>query len=76
MQNDPLRSDQIAYSIRQFCQTVGISVRTFHALQQRGEGPPVVRIGRRTLIRRTTADEWLDARERSTSTSRMEQDAQ
>jgi excisionase family DNA binding protein len=56
-------SDPLAYTVPEFCRTVRISCRTFYILQQRGDGPPLVRIGRRVLIRRAAAEEWLKVRE-------------
>ena len=50
-------------TIKQFCKDVGIAVRTFYVLRTRGEAPPVVRIGRRVVIRRAAAEAWLAARE-------------
>ena len=42
---------------------VGIPPRTFYVMQQRGDGPPVVRVGRRTLIRKAAAEVWLAGQE-------------
>ena len=49
----------IAYSVREFCKMVGISPRTFYTLRKRGAAPPLLRIGRRTLIRAAAIDLWL-----------------
>lgn len=54
----------LAYSVKDFCKAVGISPRTFYLLQKRGDGPPTIRIGRRTLIRVEAAQGWLLERER------------
>ena len=55
--------DPLAYSVADFCAAVGISPRTFWALQKSGDGPPVTRIGRRVLVRRQAAELWLASRE-------------
>jgi len=39
-----------------------ISVRTLHAMLARGELPPPIRMGRRTLFHRQQLDDWLQAR--------------
>jgi excisionase family DNA binding protein len=49
----------LAYSVKEFCKLVGISPRTFYTLLKRGDGPPVARIGKRTLIRAAAIDPWL-----------------
>ncbi len=54
----------LALSVKEFCQSVGISHRTFWNLVNRGEAPPLVRVGRRVLIRTDTADAWLKEREK------------
>ena len=40
-----------------------ISLRTLHHLLAAGDAPPVVRIGRRRLIRRAAIEQWLTDRE-------------
>ena len=62
MATDPI-SAPLAYTVPAFCLATGISRRTFYALQKRGEGPPVTKIGRRTLVRREAAETWLKAQE-------------
>lgn len=49
----------LSLSVREFCHSVGISQRTFWNLRERGEGPPIVRVGRRVLIRIEAAETWL-----------------
>lgn len=53
----------LAYSVRDFCKAVGISPRMFYSLHQRGAGPKITRIGRRTLITVSAAEEWLASNE-------------
>ena len=40
-----------------------VSLRTLHHLLAAGDAPPVVRIGRRRLIRRAAIEQWLADRE-------------
>jgi hypothetical protein len=58
--------DALTFSIPEFCRAAGFSVRTFHALRARGGGPAVLKLGRRTLIRRKAAKQWLARQERLT----------
>ena len=53
---------QLAFSINQFCEAVGISRRTLYTLWERNEGPPRVAVGKRVLIPRTGAETWLRER--------------
>ena len=55
--------DSLAYSVAGFCNAIGISPRTFWSLQAAANGPPLVRIGRRVLVRKEAAATWLKARE-------------
>jgi excisionase family DNA binding protein len=55
--------DRLVDTMDEFCARVRISCRTFYALLERDEAPPVVRIGRRVLIRREAGEAWLKARE-------------
>lgn len=48
----------MAYTVRQFCAAYGISKSTFYRLQQRGEGPRTMKVGRRVLIPVDAAKEW------------------
>ena len=41
--------------------------RTFHRMRARGDEPPVIKLGKRTLIRRKAAKQWLARRERIAS---------
>jgi len=53
----------LAYRLKDFCQAVGISLRTYYALKQQGDAPPVTVIGGRKVITHTTATAWLEAHE-------------
>ena len=61
--SEPSVTSPMAFSVTHFCQTVGISPRTFWTLQKAGNGPPLARIGRRVLVRREAAEQWLKAQE-------------
>jgi hypothetical protein len=52
-------------TIRQFCEYTQISERLFHVLKAQGLGPRITRIGRRVLIAKDSAAEWLKSRERA-----------
>lgn len=47
-----------ALSVKQFCQSYGISRTTFYALVKDGRGPALMRPGGRTLISRKAAEAW------------------
>lgn len=51
-----------AYNIQDFCRAYGISRSLFYTLVKKGEGPKVVKAGRRTLIPYQAAQEWLTAK--------------
>lgn len=59
MREEGQSSEVLAYSVRDFCDAVGISLRTFYTLKKKGSAPPVVKIGRRVFIRASVAKEWL-----------------
>jgi hypothetical protein len=54
---------ELLFTVKEFCQQVRISKRHYSNLQSRGEGPKVIRLGRRVLIARETAKSWLLSRE-------------
>ncbi len=47
------------YSVSEFCHDYGISRGLFYCLLREGRGPAVIKLGRRTLISREAANEWL-----------------
>jgi excisionase family DNA binding protein len=47
-----------AYSIAEFCRAHGVSRAFVYALLKRGEGPAVMKVGRRTLVSVEAAAEW------------------
>ena len=56
-----------AYSIPEFCEAFGISIRTYFNLREEGKGPREMRLGRRVLITVETALAWARAREAVTA---------
>jgi hypothetical protein len=50
-----------AYTIRQFCAAHSISEAFFYVLRARGEGPRMMRLGRRRLISLEEARRWREA---------------
>jgi hypothetical protein len=59
-----------AYSIFGFCLAHGLSRRKLYYMLEAGEGPRLMKCGRRTLISTEAARRWRRARERVAATSR------
>jgi predicted DNA-binding transcriptional regulator AlpA len=53
----------LALSVKEFCASLGICKASFYKLVKTGTAPPMVRIGHRLVIARTSAEAWLKARE-------------
>jgi predicted DNA-binding transcriptional regulator AlpA len=47
-----------ANSVLSFCKAHRISVSTFYNLMKRGEGPIVMKVGKRTLVSYEAAEAW------------------
>jgi excisionase family DNA binding protein len=60
--SDPLLSDY--YSHEEAANELDVTRRTLDRWERLGEGPPITRIGRRILYRRSSLQAWLGARER------------
>jgi predicted DNA-binding transcriptional regulator AlpA len=60
-------ADMLAFSIPEFCRWHGISRAHFYNLSKSGDGPAVMRVGRRTLISAEAAAEWRRRMERIAS---------
>ncbi|MBQ0820723.1 helix-turn-helix domain-containing protein [Microvirga sp. HBU67558] len=56
-------NQSLALSMKAAADEVGISTRHLRRLIAKQEGPPVVRLGERTVIRRQALAEWLKSRE-------------
>jgi len=63
--------DKLAFSVPEFCVSHGISRSGFYNLLLRGDGPNVMRGGRRIVISREAAEEWRRAREASPEAVRL-----
>lgn len=56
------------YTVQEFCaEHGGISKVFFYELQKRGQGPRIMKVGRRTLISAEAAAEWRARMERMTA---------
>jgi predicted DNA-binding transcriptional regulator AlpA len=53
------RCDREAYSVVEFAQAYGLSRATVYNLWKDGIGPRPMRVGRRTLISKQAAAEWV-----------------
>lgn len=54
----PVKQAKMANSVVEFCEAHGISVATFYVLAKRGDGPIVMKVGRRSLISVEAAENW------------------
>lgn len=52
------------YSVQDFCCLHGISRALFYKLLQAGQGPRIIKVGKRTLITDEAAVEWRRSREK------------
>jgi predicted DNA-binding transcriptional regulator AlpA len=52
-----------AFTIPEFCRRHGFSQAKYFELASAGEGPRVMRLGRRVLISRESASDWRRQRE-------------
>ena len=57
-----------SFSIGEFCRLHDISRSLFYVLREKGEGPRVMKVGRRTLISAEAAAEWRKNMEHMTIT--------
>jgi hypothetical protein len=54
-----------AYSIAEFCRAHRVSRAFFYVLRKRGEGPTVMKVGKRTLVSAGAAKDWRERMERA-----------
>lgn len=54
------RDASICYTVAEFCEVTSICKATLYELWRRGDGPPRVKLGRRTLIPKAKAVRWLE----------------
>ena len=52
------------YSVSEFACQHGISRALFYKLLQQGNGPRIIKVGKRTLITNEAAEEWRRSREK------------
>jgi predicted DNA-binding transcriptional regulator AlpA len=52
--------DAQAFTIVEFCEAYRLSRSSFYNAVARGEAPALMRIGRRVMISRRSADEWRE----------------
>jgi hypothetical protein len=70
MSTEPIQvTDPPVYSIAEFCETHRIARSFLYVLLREGQGPRVMKLGRRTFITREAAAEWRARMERETQTS-------
>ena len=50
--------DPPIYSVMEFCKSHGIGRAMFYKLRKKGEGPHIIKVGRRTLIPGESAAAW------------------
>lgn len=53
-----MENEILAYSVPQFCRAFGIKRGLFYRLVKEGYGPKILKIGKRTLVRREEAERW------------------
>jgi len=53
----------LVMTVPEFCEAFRISVPFFYKLRRYGLGPREMKLGARTLISQTAANEWIIARE-------------
>lgn len=57
--------EPLALNIPDLAKAAGVSVRHVYSMMKRGEGPPVVKLGRRRVVRREAAEAWLRSMEKA-----------
>jgi hypothetical protein len=50
--------EKLQFSVDEFCEAHGVPRSTFYELLQRGEGPRLAKIGRRTYVTAEAAADW------------------
>lgn len=60
-----------ANSIPEFCRRNQISVGMYFKIARDGDGPRIMKVGRRTLISREAAEEWRREREAAARTAEV-----
>jgi hypothetical protein len=63
MRSDMDNIERDAYTIPEFCRRHGFSQSKYFAIAAAGEGPRVMRVGKRVLISKEAAADWRRALE-------------
>jgi excisionase family DNA binding protein len=63
-----LTTERLFLSVREFCAACGISRATLYRLAAASRAPKFSKVGGRTLIRRSTAEEWAERQEQESAT--------
>lgn len=58
-----MNTTTLSYSIKDFCQIVGISRATLYKAWSENNGPKTIKVGKRRLISRNAADAWIKSLE-------------
>jgi len=67
--------DRDAFTIPEFCRRHGFSQSKYFEIAAAGEGPRVMRVGKRVLISREAAGAWRRAREAASCSPALESSA-
>lgn len=59
-----------SYSIVEFCYSENISKALFYKILKEGNGPKIMKVGRRTLISAEAATEWRKRMEQNTEVTK------
>jgi len=66
-----MHTKTLSYSIKDFCQIVGISRATLYKAWAENNGPKTIKVGKRRLISRNAADEWIKSLEIQTTSPKL-----
>lgn len=53
-------AEKITFTINEFCWYYGICRTTFYRLKEEGNIPPLYKLNRKVLIKKSDADVWFD----------------
>jgi hypothetical protein len=67
--SEPLLSDY--FTQEEAAAELKVTERTLDRWRRLGEGPPITKLGRRTIYRRSSLKAWIRAREQSTVAIRL-----
>jgi hypothetical protein len=61
------KTDRLSLSVAEFCAATDISISTYEKMKQKGWAPREMRVGRKVLISRQAALDWIAEREQATT---------